>query len=86
MLKKRLRAHLINAISQMNIVNRIDIIQEKKSHLEQAVAHLEAVRAERAGSHLLKQQLAICHEFLWEIERGTSDCRRARIDIIVDGG
>jgi len=84
MLKRRLRAHLVNAIAQMHVVNRIDIIPEKKAHLEQVVADLEAVLAERAGSHLFRQQLALCRELLWEIERGTSDCRTGRVDIIID--
>jgi hypothetical protein len=83
MLKRRLRTHLINAIAQMQVVNRIDIIPEKKAHLEQAVAHLEAVLEEKAGSHLLRQQLALCREFLREIERGASACRSEHVDILI---
>jgi hypothetical protein len=85
-LKRRLRAHLINAIAQMHVVNRIDIIPEKKAHLVQAVSHLEAVLEEKAGSHLLRQQLALCREFLREIERGASDCRSEHVGIVIDAG
>lgn len=82
-LKRRLRTRIVNAIAQMHVVNRIDIIPEKKAHLERAVADLEAVLAERAGSHLLRQQLALCRELLREIERGTSDCRSGHVDVII---
>jgi hypothetical protein len=82
-LKQRLRAHLLNAVAQIKVVNRIDIVPEKKAHLERAIAHLEAVHTERAGSHLLRQQLALCRELLREIERGASDCRRSRVEVIV---
>lgn len=84
-LKQRLRAHLVNAIAQIEVANRIDIVPEKKTHLELAIAHLEAVHTERAGSHLLRQQLAICRELLWEIERGASDCRGGQVEIIICG-
>ena len=84
-LKRRLRAHLVNAIAQMDVVNRIDIVPEKKAHLELAIIHLEAVRTERAGSHLLKQQLALCRELLWEIERDATDCRGGRVEVIICG-
>lgn len=83
-MRQRLRTHLVNAIEQIEVVNRINIVPEKKAHLERAIVHLEAVRTERPGSHLLRQQLALCRELLREIERGASDCRRSRVEIIMD--
>ncbi|MEJ2744892.1 MAG: hypothetical protein P8123_04285 [bacterium] len=84
-LKQRLRAHLVKALAQIDVVNRIDIIPEKKTHLERAIIHLEAVCVERPGSHLIKQQLALCRELLWDIERGAPDCRCACVEVMIDG-
>lgn len=84
-MRQRLRAHLGSAIAQMEVANRIDIVPEKKAHLERAIIHLETALAERAGSHLLRQQLAICCELLREIDRGASDCRGGRVEVIICG-
>ncbi len=78
-----MRTDLAVAIEQINIFNRIDILPEKKAHLEKAVECLEAVLKGRGGGHLLRQQYKICKDTLWDLERGIQDARHQQIDLLI---
>ena len=85
-LRRRVRTDLAVAIEQIAIFNRIDILPEKKAHLEKAVECLEAALKGRGGGHLLRQQYKLCKDTLWDLERGIQNARHQQIEIILNSG
>jgi hypothetical protein len=83
-LRRRVRAQIGVAMKEIGISNRITIVPEKQAHLERAIAHLEAALEQRAGSHVLRHQLALCQELLWEIERGSPDLSDRQVEVVVE--
>ncbi|MCX6356306.1 MAG: hypothetical protein NT045_00230 [Candidatus Aureabacteria bacterium] len=83
-LKRRLRAQLAAALEQIRIMNRISIAGAQHAHLARAITLLEAVLEERAGSHLLRQQLSLCRERLHELERGEKSVPAEGVEIILE--
>jgi hypothetical protein len=84
-LRRRIQTDIAGAVAGIRTANRIDIAPEKKAHLERAAARLEAALEERAGSHLLRQQLALCREALRDIEIGAPGARTLQVEILIEG-
>jgi hypothetical protein len=83
-MRRRTRALLANAIKEVMIFNRIDILPDKKAHLEKALEYLETVLEQKGGSHLIRQQHALCKDKLLDLERGVGDVRHEQVKIVVD--
>jgi hypothetical protein len=56
-LKKEFLNHCQKVIEHMEIFNRISMVNEKMTHLEQSLVH-------RPGNHLLRNQIKLCKEEL----------------------
>ncbi len=63
-LKKEFLNHCRKAIENIQIFNRISMVNEKITHLNTAVTHLEECLAHRPGNHLLRNQMKICRNEL----------------------
>ena len=83
-MRRRTRALLANAIKEVMIFNRIDILPDKKAHLEKALEYLETVLEQKGGSHLIRQQHALCRDKLRDLGRGVGDVRHEQVKIVVD--
>ena len=56
--------HCQMAIEHIEVFNRISMVNEKITHLNMAMAHLEQSFVHRPGNHLLRNQIKICKEEL----------------------
>lgn len=79
-MKRRLRALLAAALAEIATAGRIEMVAAKKSHIEKAVAHLDALLDERPGAYHLRRQRALCLDALREIDRGSPDARSIAVE------
>ncbi|MDD5555629.1 MAG: hypothetical protein PHN82_00090 [bacterium] len=82
-LRRRLRARIDGALKAIGVANRIPVVPEKAAHLGRAIRHLEAALESRPGSRALRQQLTLCREALWDLERGAADAAARRVEIVI---
>jgi hypothetical protein len=83
-IRRRVRAHRAASIEHMRTCNRISMRDGKKTHLERAIEHLEAVVALHAATNAVRQQLVRCRETLWDIEHAETAGEKESIAIILD--
>ena len=63
-LKKEFLNHCQKAKEHLEVFNRISMVNEKVTHLNTAMKHLEQSLAHRPGNHLLRNQIKLCKEEL----------------------
>ncbi len=63
-LKKEFLNHCQKAIEHIEVFNRISMVNEKVTHLNTAMTHLEQSLVYRPGNHLLRNQIKLCREEL----------------------
>ncbi len=63
-LKKEFLNHCQKVIEHLEIFNRISMVNEKTTHLNTAMTHLEQCLVHRPGNHLLRNQIKLCKEEL----------------------
>jgi len=63
-LKKEFLNHCQKAIAHLEIFNRISMVNEKTTHLNAAMTHLEQCLVHRPGNHLLRNQIKLSKEEL----------------------
>ncbi len=63
-IKKEFLNHCQKVIEHMEIFNRISMVNEKTTHLNTAMTHLEQSLVHRPGNHLLRNQIKLCREEL----------------------
>ncbi len=63
-LKKEFLNHCQKAIAHLEVFNRISMVNEKITHLDTAMKHLEQSLVHRPGNHFLRNQIKLCKEEL----------------------
>ena len=63
-LKKEFLNHCQKSIAHLEIFNRISMVNERTTHLNIAMTHLEQCLLHRPGNHLLRNQIKLCKEEL----------------------
>ena len=63
-LKKEYLNHCCKTIAHLELFNRIQMVNEKTTHLNTAMLHLEQCLVHRPGNHILRNQIKLCKEEL----------------------
>lgn len=69
-------------VGALRVLNRVPMVEEKIRHVEVAVAELEVCVSLRSGNHLLRHQLSLCRDLLYELKQSGERSSRAEIDIL----
>jgi hypothetical protein len=82
-IKRRISSELSRITGHLDIFNRIDILPEKRAHLEIAIELLDAVLDEGGSTSRLRLQRALCLEKLRDVERGSAGARDMTIEVVI---